>query len=313
MSERNRLLSSEAAGDADAPKRSMALFLCVDQAYFLGALTFLASYVIHNRRRLTSVPTIVFLGDDAPAYWGEILRRFADRIGLRLEIVPESAFGGEGRPNSGSWGFFSGGGGLSGAAYFRLYAARHLGQERTYERLCYVDADMVCHGDLKALFDLELDGLPLAARREEVRVEVAQAADRNGIARGDYFNSGVLIFDTGHDQFESRLSEAIRLCEQEPERLYFLDQCALNIAFVDAAQRLPRDFNVFLRPDRAETVEVGAGKLLHFVGGPKPWDVSYSREYRDHWRRYAEVVKLLLSPSDYTCIVRAANGARVAG
>ncbi|HEY5070746.1 MAG TPA: glycosyltransferase family 8 protein [Caulobacteraceae bacterium] len=309
MSDRNRVLSSQEA-EIGLVKGRTALYLCTDKNYFLGVLTFLASFAAHNHIYARKVKVFVFMGADVPADWQRILTGFGEMIGHPIEVVWEKDFVFTEATHSGSWGFFSGGAGLSRAAYFRIYAAHYLRLRGEFDRLCYIDSDIVCQGDLGELFSFDLQGHPIGARCEEPFLEVGFAAERNSIDPDAYFNSGVLLMDIAHDDIIERLDQAIHLSEHEPGRLFFLDQCALNIAFQERVRRLPPEFNFFVRPYRPVIEDIAAAKLLHFVAAPKPWDISYMRETRELWSRNAQVVKLLLKPSDYRQIVRAANGGK---
>ncbi len=131
------------------------------------------------------------------------------------------------------------------------------------------------------------------------------AAASIGVDVRTYFNSGVLLFDMAQPDTVVLLEEAIRLGEHELHRLFFLDQCALNIAFLGRMSPLPAEFNFFL--NRTHPGRENA-RLLHFVASPKPWDISYEGEFRQYWVRYAEVTRLLMKAADYRHVATVANG-----
>jgi lipopolysaccharide biosynthesis glycosyltransferase len=117
----------------------------------------------------------------------------------------------------------------------------------------------------------------------------------------------VLVFNFLAPDVIDHIEEALRISETEPERLVFHDQCALNLAFAGKVNFLESRFNFFLRPHRPDNGDFSEAILLHFLDKPKPWDISYSREYRAIWIRYAELVRVLLSHKNYNTIVSAAN------
>jgi len=205
------------------------------------------------------------------------------------------------------YGFFAGGSGLSRAAYFRLYAARWMMALNRYTRALYVDTDIVCRGDLGELIDLDLNGAPLAARIEDFGPEVKAASERNGVDPLRYFNSGVLVLDFVHPDLARRIEHSIRLSEVEPERLIFHDQCALNIAFTADFHALPAQWNFFLRPHRERNGHIEDGVLLHYLDKPKPWDIVFSRNYREEWRVWAVHLAMILPQPIYIDIFAAAN------
>ena len=82
------------------------------------------------------------------------------------------------------------------AAFYRLLAARLLPRE--VKRFIYFDADTVIHMDIANLWQINLEGYPLAAVAEYD--EVGYPADNLMVAAGwmdgkAYFNSGVLLVD----------------------------------------------------------------------------------------------------------------------
>jgi len=311
LSPENEILFSYSGLCLPSSDNQLALFLCVDRAYVLAALTFLCSYAAHHRRSARAVEVYVFLSNDVPTSWEEVIDSCSRTMGTPVNILREEQFVTAGMVHSESYGIFTGGGTLARAAYFRLYAARYLLKLHAFSRLCYIDSDIVCQGELSELFDLDLGGCLLAARIEEMSAEVRDAALRNSVEPESYFNSGVLLIDAAQQATAGLIDRAIHFSECEPERLTFHDQCALNIAFAGKAKNLPQKYNTFVRPNRPDNKSPEACKLLHFLDRPKPWDVSYAREYRVQWTRYAELVKCLLDPSEFRSIVIAANGGAI--
>lgn len=308
LSDRNGFLSSQEREGAAALRSRTALYMCSDRNYLFSALTFLASYAAHNSVHAGKVKLFVFLGDDVPPEWDRVVQDLGAKLRHPIEVVREKDFVSETSAQHGSWGFFTGGSGLSRAAYFRLYAALYLERRGEFDRLCYIDSDIICQSNLAELFDYELNGRLIGACREDAGPLLHFVADRISIDRDDYFNSGVLLFDISRRQTLEHVDQAIHLSEHEPHRLFFLDQCALNIAFENKVCHLPPSFNYFIRPFRGAAENVGSAKLLHFVSAPKPWDIAYEREGREWWSRHAEIVRLLLNPADFRQVVVAANG-----
>lgn len=283
-------------------------FLCVDKPYFLSALTFLASFATHSSTG-TNMEWFVFLADDVPQNWTPILARFAQKLGLHVTVVREIEFAAEGLKFPQDYGIFTGGNILSHAAYFRIYAARYIcSQHSRFGRGFYFDSDVVCSRDISPLIRLPFDGAVLMARVEEPSPEIESVERSHNLPPGHYFNSGVLGFDFSGGGVVALLNGAIRICEHEPARLVFHDQCALNIAFAGRTKFLPAEFNHFLRPHRVNNGDFPSAFLLHFLDQPKPWNVAFERrDYRSIWSRYAGTVRALLRAPDYNVIVQAAN------
>ncbi len=285
---------------------AVAGYLCADKAYFFPALTFFASIATHKSGG-SKLEWFIFLASDVPESWTGIVSKFAKKIDLKIKIVRESEFVQGGVVHTESYGIFTGGNMLSSAAFLRIYAARYLYMLGKFERAIYFDSDIVCNQDLQPLASLPFHAALVLARREEVSPEIQHVTDQHQLAPMSYFNSGVLVFNLAVHSIEFRISEAIRISENEASYLIFHDQCALNIAFANATEFLDQQFNFFIRPNRPDNGDMSSALLLHFMDQPKPWSLAYERGCRAVWWRYAGIVRVLLSSPDYNAIVAASN------
>lgn len=283
------------------------LYFCTDKGYFFSVLTALASCAMAGEARAFRCRVAVFLDNGVPDPWRAALHQFARKLGLEAELCAEDVMGTDGVSVSERYGMFTGGVVLSRAAYFRLYAARHLLAKTKAKRLVYLDSDTIVRAPLRGLFEGEFGPAPITARPEDMTPEVLETSARHGIDPHTYFNSGVLVMDRGPD-LGTRLDAAIRVSETEPERLVFHDQCALNVAFAGASNPLPSRWNHFLRPNRPDNGDLSSAAVLHFLDKPKPWDIAFQREYRGYWSAHAETVRHLLEPDMYRDMVAGSNG-----
>lgn len=280
-------------------------FLCTNRRYFLSLLTFLCSFLGQSPQ--VGGRVFVFLDSDVPRHWHGSVAMLAARFSRAIEVVLETDFVPQEVEHRVEYGFFAGGSNLSRAAYFRLYAARYLLDRFQFRRAAYIDTDTVCRADLSDLFALDLGDKLVAAATEDQSPDVAGAARRIGIDPRAYFNSGVLLLRFDSPAIRAPIEEAIRVSEQEPERLTFHDQCALNIAFRGQVAPLPTRFNFFLRPGRERNGYIEDGAILHFLDRPKPWDIVFNRNYREEWRVWALVLGSILPQSLYMEIFAEAN------
>jgi lipopolysaccharide biosynthesis glycosyltransferase len=283
----------------------VAVFLCTNQRYFLSALTLLTSF-FGQAPQLES-RLFVFLDKDVPRRWQGTIAMVAARFGRVVEVVQEEEFVPPEPQHRTEYGFFSGGGGLARAAYFRLYAAKYLLGRYSLRRAVYLDTDIVCRGDISGMLDLDFGEAVIAAAREDHTPEVVRAAAHHGLDPFSYFNSGVLVLRMDDPRLREGIERAIAVAENEPQRLIFHDQCALNIAFRGEILPLPPRYNFFLRPSRERNGYIEDGILLHFVDRPKPWDVVFDRTYREEWRVWALMLGTLVPQGLYIDVFSAAN------
>ena len=126
-----------------------------------------------------------------------------------------------------------------------------------------------------------------------------RACSKLGIARGEYFNSGVLLLDLTHPRLEAALNHSIDFALNKQHLLTMVDQCALNVAFKNQTASLPPEFNFFVRDD--DTIELPAQPpaVTHYTAHPKPWDPSYQTRHCLRWCDEFEALGAILAP-DHT-------------
>lgn len=189
-------------------------------------------------------------------------------------------------------------------AYARLLSAELLSDKRAV----YLDADTLMMGDVRELYEWELQGAVLAAapdlgayqrsRFDKPFGEYLQRIMGDQPPR-DYFNSGVLVLDLEKCRRRRLLNEVINVIHSQ-ERLHYADQCAMNLVLRGDFARLPTRWNTLVtyqgmiddprvelevRQDVARALADPG--LLHYVGG-KPWTVFPTRlksHYRVAYRR----------------------------
>ncbi len=308
--EPNRVLiwSGQSDEDQGTGDNTTVFFMCTDRMYFFSITTLLMSYRVNNPPLDRAERWFVFVDGNVPAAWMRAVESMATAIGLRLTFVEEPEFVTTDIAHQDTYGIFTGGNTLSRAAFFRIYAARYLRANVTADRAIYFDSDIICRGDIGEFRNLPFDGQLLLARAEEFSPEIRDASVKNGLDPSRYFNSGVLQFNLRGVGMRVLIDEAVRLSECEPETLVFHDQCALNIAFFGRTKMLDSRYNFFIRPARPDNGDYNQGVLLHFLDKPKPWDVTYKREYRPLWSSHAAKVRALLPADVFTQIVAASNG-----
>lgn len=198
---------------------------------------------------------------------------------------------------------------VTSAAYARLLMGHLLPAE--LDRVIYMDGDLLALADLRPLWEMDLQGHPMAAVQDPVGGLVGRSAQMMHWQGWDvpegtlYFNSGLMVFDLDRWRKEGLFERAIRVAREHPDRMRWWDQCALNhvirgdYAPVDPAWNvLPQ---LYYPPNRQdvlygrEVVErcIAKPRMLHFSGGHRPWKGPgrhwreaefYRYLYRTAWR-----------------------------
>jgi lipopolysaccharide biosynthesis glycosyltransferase len=160
------------------------------------------------------------------------------------------------------------------AVYFRFFTAEALYGK--YERLLYVDADVLCTGDISPLFSFDMEGNIIAAVSDPSFADLADKKkhmQRIGSKGTDYFNAGIILIDLERWHEEDISNKAIQLLTEEPERWKIAqDQDVLNV--LTAGQVYWMDDGYNYRATFADSYDEHV-KLVHYSGSPKPWTEFY--------------------------------------
>jgi lipopolysaccharide biosynthesis glycosyltransferase len=192
---------------------------------------------------------------------------------------------------------------LSNVVYARLLIDRLLPPE--VERIIYLDCDTMVRDRIEDLYDIDMQGYPIAAVRDVMGAFIVGGRDirsnRDLFDTADpYFNSGMLLIDVPKYRaidVGARLEAAIT--DGVMARIYY-DQDLLNLIFKNNWLVLPPRWNTI---DAHYSHEAGDPAILHYTGPFKPWhlfsNAAFRRTYRHvmtnelfyrfmrhRWRRY---------------------------
>ncbi|WP_063654914.1 glycosyltransferase family 8 protein [Candidatus Arsenophonus triatominarum] len=167
------------------------------------------------------------------------------------------------------------------ATYFRLIAFEYL--STNINSILYLDADVICKGSLKKLFQLNLAN-SFAAVVLDVDNMQQSSATRLKLTdlNGKYFNAGVIYVNL-KKWIENDLSKkSLELVRGKTNfgKLKYLDQDALNILFQTQNIYLSRDYNcIYTLKNELAYHDLSKYKntitdstiLIHYTGVTKPW------------------------------------------
>jgi lipopolysaccharide biosynthesis glycosyltransferase len=263
--------------------KDYAIYYCSNDSYFCATAVSITSLVENNRELMADATLFVAVDDHLVPFASTVLNKLAGALGVEIHVLAASALVRENVKFDVGYGLFTGGHSLADAAYYRIYMARHLMEQKSFERALYIDSDTIVLPGLERLFWMKSQH-PLMARLEDDRPEVQTAIRLHGLQPGRYFNSGVLQFDLRNRDVRSGLERTMRAIADPDSKLLFHDQCALNIGFAGAFSPLRQEFNRFIRLDTAGDVDTGI--IVHFLDRPKPWDPAYPAAICRLWYTY---------------------------
>lgn len=166
-------------------------------------------------------------------------------------------------------------------AYYRI-AIPELFRDKGLERILYLDCDMIALTDISELWEVDLSGYILAAVEDagfHHRLEkMAVACDST-----KYFNSGFMLINMEKWLSENVTKRVLRYIHDNPEKLKFHDQDALNAILHDQWLQLHPKWNAqsyimkreVEHPDPEGEKEYFQTrrdpKIIHYSGHIKPW------------------------------------------
>lgn len=154
------------------------------------------------------------------------------------------------------------------AAYYRLFIASLFPQ---YDKIIYLDCDVVVRGDISRLYNTELGDNILGAVADqfvpvtsEFRAYVEQAI---GVNADTYFNSGVLLINLAQFRKNKIEQRFVNLITKYNFELLDPDQAYLNYLCYGKTRLLPNGWNK--APTGADCE--GSKNIVHYNLYKKPW------------------------------------------
>lgn len=179
--------------------------------------------------------------------------------------------------------------------YYRLLIASLIDEKK----LLYLDCDMIINGSIRPLYDQEFGDAYVCAIEDP-------GFDRHRQLRMDpsarYFNSGMMLINLAKWK-ETHLQErVIEFIENNPDAIWFPDQCGLNSIINGQWKKVPLKYNqqssIFsegfdeqfdcfspeeLREARTNPV------IIHYTSGSKPWHFRNAHPYKSLYWKYLKM------------------------
>ena len=149
--------------------------------------------------------------------------------------------------------------------YFRYILADVLSEEN---RTIYSDVDVLCVGDLRPLWNVDLKGCVIGAVSEGYSGEYKKKL-LGLMGDAPYFNAGMLVMDLDVMRVESCSARLMKNTIEYAGRIAWADQDIINITFRNRILELNPIWNAFNAPDRKLKKHI---VIHHFANASqKPW------------------------------------------
>lgn len=184
--------------------------------------------------------------------------------------------------------------GFTSATFYRLGIAEFLPQ---YDKCIYLDSDLLVNGDLKELYDIDIEDYYVAGVRDWHVILSDLMENTHQISLqipkiDSYVNAGVLLFNLKKIREDAVYQEFYKFMEKG---YFFQDQDVINKVCYGRIKVLPEKFNFMISDEVCRAKEVikrikskdysideTIPAIIHYAGVIKPWkDVSC--RYSENW------------------------------
>lgn len=184
-------------------------------------------------------------------------------------------------------------------AYYRI-AIPELFRDKGLKRILYLDCDMIALTDISELWEVDLSGYILAAVED---AGFHHRLEKMGVACDStkYFNSGFMLINMDRWLSEDVTKRVLRYIHDNPEKLKFHDQDALNAILHDQWLQLHPKWNAqsyimkreVEHPDPEGEKEYFQTrrdpKIIHYSGHIKPWSKECTSSLKKYYEEYEEL------------------------
>lgn len=170
------------------------------------------------------------------------------------------------------------------AAWYRLFIQGLFPQ---YDRVLYLDCDIVVMGDISELYNMDLHGNTLGGCKDQIIPRTPEFADYTrfavGVDANDYINSGILVMDLKKFREQQIEEKFIHIMNKYNCDIVDPDQAYINFLCKDKIEYLPISWN---RP-AFDIVECENPNIIHYNLFIKPWqdDSIFLGEYFWHYAK----------------------------
>lgn len=173
-------------------------------------------------------------------------------------------------------------------AYSRLFCAFKLPKE--VKKILYVDADMICTGDIKELYDIAFDGKTWVACRD-IGIQEKDLQRLNLPKDYPYINTGMLLINTEKLNKNYTEEKIAKLIKENKQYLIYPDQDFINKIFKDDIKIVDDKYNLIAKTIKYKNLKTKP-LIIHYAGSTKPWHDDVSRFEKEYMEPYYKILEL---------------------
>lgn len=173
-------------------------------------------------------------------------------------------------------------------SYSRLFCAFKL--PKSVKKILYLDADMICTGDIAELYDLEFDGNTWIAC-EDIAIKPKDLERLDLPKDYKYINSGMLLINVKKLKETYTEKDIVQMIRDNHKVLIYPDQDFINKMFRNDIKIVDNKYNLIAKDIRYKNL-TNKPLIIHFAGSVKPWQDDVSRFDIEYIEPYYEAMRL---------------------
>ncbi len=152
---------------------------------------------------------------------------------------------------------------------------------KQYEKIIYLDTDIIVRKDIHDLWNKNISQYSLAAVNSKLSKSYIRKYRKVGINPDNYFNSGVLFFNLERIQAENTTANDYFTMLVNNPGFEWPDQDVLNKYYSESVLLLSDDYNKFTGLREKKDYD---NMILHFAGRVKPWNLYQGGADKYYWK-----------------------------
>lgn len=253
----------------------MNIFFCVNCAYAEKVLVSIISILENNRERLINFYILSSdFSDAAKQIIDKTLNGYKD-FTIEYIYVSKDKF----RNFKNNIGY------ISIETYYRYIIADIFPK---LNKGLYLDADLVCNGNLDICYDTNLDDVYCAGVEDLFIKKIGYKYNIGLDSDNVYINTGVLLLNLDKIRSDSMSEELLRNTVTLAERIQYQDQDIINITFKGMLKQLDSKYNFTSENTLREKEKIKEAIIIHYTGPLKPWNKKCKHKLRNIWHTYYE-------------------------
>ena len=173
-------------------------------------------------------------------------------------------------------------------AYSRIFCAFELPE--TVEKILYLDADMICTGDISELYNIDFENkIWVACRDNGIQPEDLERLELPLDYK--YINSGMLLINVKKLRQDYTEKQIVTLIRENKDVLIYPDQDFINKIFRNDIKIISSKYNLVAKDIRYKDLKEKP-LIIHYAGSAKPWSDNVSRFDKEYIEPYYEIMKL---------------------